>query len=189
MTNEHETLIGEIRSAFEGVSRGDGPTLHEANAVDDYATAAEQAAARALDVDQRWQDVPHEWIEEFSPAFFFLDFEGLRYYLPAVAIWDLTLGASSQSGSADVVEHLVLSTDREMIAILTDRQNRAVARWLRLRNDDSSYAEKISNSCWGKFSGWKFRSLYNLINNLRRYAHAQSNQQNSRKNDASAMGA
>ncbi len=72
--------------------------LHEANAIDDHASTPEQLAARLLEVDKRWQDVPNEWLEQMGSAFAFLDQTGLRYYLPAVMIWYLQYGDSTDSG-------------------------------------------------------------------------------------------
>ena len=50
-------LIAEITAAFDGVSRGNGVTLHGAGAIDDRKPFEELQAARQLDTERRWQDV------------------------------------------------------------------------------------------------------------------------------------
>jgi hypothetical protein len=82
-------LIGEITSAFSGVSREGGTTLHEAIAIDDMESAEEQRAARSLDVELSWQDVPDADISDCSSALSFLDEKGFRYYIPAFMTYAL----------------------------------------------------------------------------------------------------
>src|ERR1700680_2624371 len=84
--NRISGLIAEIMTAFDGVSREDGTTLHEAMAIDDYKSDEEQQAARGFDTEQRWQDVPDEEILACESALSFLDAKGFRYYLPAFMV-------------------------------------------------------------------------------------------------------
>lgn len=82
-----EVLVAEIEVAFDGVVREDGTTLHEARAIDDHSSAQKRAAARTMDTDQRWQDVPIADLLCFGGgSFCFLDKKGFRYYLPAYMI-------------------------------------------------------------------------------------------------------
>lgn len=87
--SRRSTLIAEITSAFDGVSRGNGITLHEARAMDNYASPQEQRAARLYDTERRWQDVPDADIVDCCSALSFLDKDGFRYYLPAFMIYSL----------------------------------------------------------------------------------------------------
>ncbi|RYG57427.1 hypothetical protein EON80_28265, partial [bacterium] len=75
-------LIAEIVSAFDGVSRKGGITLHEASAIDSNGGPEERAAARAKDTEKRWQDVSSETFLANQDVFHFLDAKGFRYYLP-----------------------------------------------------------------------------------------------------------
>jgi hypothetical protein len=54
-------LIDEITTAFDGVTRDDGVTLHQAIALDHYGghDPEKMAEARAKDLETRWQDIPH----------------------------------------------------------------------------------------------------------------------------------
>ncbi|EKO08380.1 hypothetical protein FH593_15155 [Leptospira interrogans] len=63
---------------------GNGTTLHEAVAKDDYLSAEEILAARKKDTELHWRDVPSEHLADHPEFLIYLDFEGLRYYLPAV---------------------------------------------------------------------------------------------------------
>lgn len=78
-----------IDSAFETVVRGNGTTLHEADAKDCYLSAEEIFAARKEDRELHWRDVPPEDLADHPEFLTYLDFEGLRYYLPAVMMFAL----------------------------------------------------------------------------------------------------
>jgi hypothetical protein len=80
------TLRGMIEDAFAGVSRGQGVTLHEALAEDDYADPVAKAAARALDTDTDWHDAPRDVMIKRCEFFSYLDPLGFRYYLPATML-------------------------------------------------------------------------------------------------------
>ena len=82
-------VINEIIAAFDGVSREDGVTLHEATVVDDYGGPEERAKARAKDTEERWQDVPQEDIRASDAELNFLDPKGFHYYIPAYMVWYL----------------------------------------------------------------------------------------------------
>src|SRR4051812_37598398 len=87
--SRREALIAEVTAAFDGVSREDGTTLHEADAIDDWKSDAECRVARRLDTEGRWQNVPDEDIWACCSALSFLDAKGFRYYLPAFMIYGL----------------------------------------------------------------------------------------------------
>ncbi len=82
-------VIAQINAAFDGVSRGDGITLHEAMAIDNCKSTEDQCAARRLDVERRWQGVSDNDIFESGPPLSFLDQKAFRYYIPALMILGL----------------------------------------------------------------------------------------------------
>ena len=91
-------IVALIHAAFDGVTRGDGTTLHEALMMDDYASVEAQRDARKFDQETRWQDVPASDICN-SPSYMgFLDSAGFRYYLPANMVWSLTPDNGDQWG-------------------------------------------------------------------------------------------
>lgn len=82
-------LIEEITAAFDGVSREQGVTLHEATVIDDYGSLEERAEARKQDTEDKWQNVPEEDIRFTDAVLTFLDPKGFRYYIPAYVVWYL----------------------------------------------------------------------------------------------------
>ena len=153
-----QRVIEEITRAFDGVSREDGVTLHEAIALDDYATDDEQAAARALDTETRWQDVPNLDIENGCFALAFFDAKGFRYYIPAYMIWTLRYYDTSSSASSDFTLY-ALSPDSEYnlsrFQLLTPLESAAVCAFLHYMaaNDEGNEndARKALNGYWGRF--------------------------------------
>jgi uncharacterized protein (DUF433 family) len=132
----HAAIIFDISIAFDGVSREDGTTLHEAEGLDCHFSHEELLQERKLDTDTRWQNVPDDWIGQLPSAFRFMNAKGLRYYLPAVMIWHFKHAHWSEPASADAVYGLLTDPNyphrdlHELFASLTESQRRATARWL-----------------------------------------------------------
>ena len=95
---EPEAIVALIHAAFDGVTRGDGTTLHEAMMMDDYGSIEAQRDARKFDQETRWQDVPGHDICNNPSYMGFLDTAGFRYYLPANMVWSLTPDNGDQWG-------------------------------------------------------------------------------------------
>jgi hypothetical protein len=102
--NRKIALLGQIESAFDGVDRKGAISLHEATSIDDYASENERLAARALDTDFRWQDVPDLAIATNSSVFSFLDIKGHIYYAPAYMAWLVRTGYDTLSNSAECAQ-------------------------------------------------------------------------------------
>ena len=84
-----ERVVQAIAEAFRGVTRTGGVSLHETVPIDNYEGTAARAAARKLDVDRRWEDVPHADLAEVCGigGIAFFDPIAWRYYLPAYMTW------------------------------------------------------------------------------------------------------
>ncbi|MBM0745278.1 hypothetical protein JOY44_27795 (plasmid) [Phormidium sp. CLA17] len=78
-----QVLIEQIASAFANVERWDGVTLHQAIALDSYASDKAVAAARLQDTDTHWTEIQRVTLVDFESALSFMDEQGTRYYLPA----------------------------------------------------------------------------------------------------------
>ncbi|WP_052754494.1 DUF6714 family protein [Calothrix sp. 336/3] len=152
MSNESEfesrraALIAEITEAFDGVSRKDGTTLHEAIAMDAWESVEKQRAARCLDLETRWQDVPDDDIIACCSALSFLNEKGFRYYIPAFIICGLRHWGNDRNGILHSSQYHLLHDypkslrKSEPTAIaskyqFTDVQSKAVARLLRFLID------------------------------------------------------
>lgn len=79
-------IINLIQTAFANVELGDGITLHQAIALDNYCTDEEVIAARSQDTENHWMEIPRATLINFQSALSFMDEGGTRYYLPAFMI-------------------------------------------------------------------------------------------------------
>lgn len=130
--DERASLIGEIETAFDGLGRGEGVTLHEADVIDSYGSDEELSRARRIDAEAPWQDVPHADLEKHSSIWSFLDPCGFVYYLPAGMIWSLVHGESSDSATPDTLLGTLAYVDRQSWCeqLLSLDQLRATARFV-----------------------------------------------------------
>src|SRR5688572_24969078 len=78
--DDREAIILDIPRAF-GVVRRDRITMHDAEVIDSYGTAEERAAARRLDPDGPWEEVPDQDISSCPWSLPHLDPESWRYYI------------------------------------------------------------------------------------------------------------
>ena len=81
-------LLAHIDRAFVGVELGDGVSLHESHAIDDYGTVEERRAARDPDEKSDWRRlVDHPDLTVYFGIGYsglcFLDAAGVRFHLPA----------------------------------------------------------------------------------------------------------
>lgn len=85
---DRAAVEAKIRAAFAGVTLGDGVSLRQAallDASDEEASAVELAGARAGEITDDWASIPADELARDNIAQ--LDAAGLRYYLPALALW------------------------------------------------------------------------------------------------------
>jgi hypothetical protein len=150
-------VVQEIESAFRGVRRENGITFHEAKALDDYAMEDERVAARLLDRESRWEDVPDDQIEKSSGSIlFYLDAIGFRYYLPAFMRWSVKNYGSGWV-TADVTVRILdpsVSADTERYSGFTSEQAAAIVAFLRFvanRGDTLAPAALGALSFWERY--------------------------------------
>ncbi len=156
-----EELITLITEAFDGVQREDGVTLHEADVIDDYGTTEQRAAARELDSDTRWQDVPQDDIRCFSWIWSFLDSKGFRYYLPACLCFAVKNYDSPDTDSPSTIidqldpNHLYGSfydAHVEIYSLLSRKEREAVCAFIRYMADaHGEYADPNVLEFWEFF--------------------------------------
>jgi hypothetical protein len=101
LQQEIQELIAQIESAFDGVARGDGVSLHETRSVDDCETLARRRRVRESDNEARWQDVPDEDMANACDVMCFLDPLGFRYYIPAYMVCSLRILQLAVRSGAD----------------------------------------------------------------------------------------
>ena len=129
-----DRVIREIEDAFRGAPLG-SVTLHEAEVMDAYGTEAERGAARDLDRERDWRDVPDASIRECPAALSFLDPLSWRFYLPAYIRYGLL---HPTEGTVDSAIYALAPagirqperTTEERFNTLDDGQVRAVCSFL-----------------------------------------------------------
>lgn len=124
MDDARRELIDAIADAFRDTPRGE-ITLHEAEAIDSYATAEERDRARRRDVATRWQDIPDAHVEACPNALPHLDPVSWAHYLPRFMTWTLANLACTQS----------LAVDHTLYALLLHEGEGALNEALRARFD------------------------------------------------------
>jgi hypothetical protein len=163
VTVEVDSLVEAIRAAFSGVPRGE-TTIHEAEVIDDYGGPEERLAARALDTETRWEDVPDRDIAKCSCALTYLDEISWRYYIAAYMVWSLRHLETTDSLSID---HTIYALDPGVRALkdtdserrfssLTLAQSRVVLRFLwfmaeRPDQADDVVALRAIDRYWSRF--------------------------------------
>jgi hypothetical protein len=133
--NGPEELKIAIRKAFANVTLGDGIGLEEAQAIDDYETAAVRAARRAKDETRDWTAIDAEALNRCYSSLSFFDAKGMRFHLPAYMIAEL-----EGRYDYDLASTIAYSTtDDERYLLLNDAQVAAVRDFLRFCRDQPEY--------------------------------------------------
>lgn len=78
-----------VRSAFQGVTLGDGVGLRQGQGLDDYADDETLAKLRADDEKHDWTTIPVEDLKRCRSSISFFDAEGMRFHLPAFLVAEL----------------------------------------------------------------------------------------------------
>jgi hypothetical protein len=105
MAVEKGRVLGLVRSAFQGVTLGDGVGLLQGQGLDDYADDRTLASCRAQDEKQDWSAIPVADLDQCYSSLSFFDADGMRFHLPAYLVADL----EGSLRTADIVFHLVCS--------------------------------------------------------------------------------
>lgn len=161
------SIVEEITRAFDGVAREDGVTLHQTRAMDDCDGPEEELAARQLDTESRWQDVPVDDMDEYSDIFAFLDPKGFRYYLPAYMIRALTGDTPGSGNISEILAYTLVPNScmpQDMWAVNDDNdvlrfrllnraQSHAVYRFLQFQAnyEQDEEARLALDRYWGRF--------------------------------------
>ena len=161
---EVEDLLAEIEATFGPVRLGDGTSLHQADALDDYSPPDVVAAARSLDTEQRWQDIPDEKVDQFYHALSFMDAEGFRFHVPRFMVSAIArAGVDRGALGGDAVVYAFHFTDAlegyamSRYALLSPEQCRTIARFLRFAAShdewfDAPIATEALERYWGQYA-------------------------------------
>lgn len=159
LEDQAKAIIRLIESSFAGVELGDGLTIHQREAIDDYRTGEEIKVARRLDPETRWQDIPEEKIEKYGTSLVFLDPKSIRYHLPAFMRFVVQQWLKCHYiGKGDAVLYGLADGPRsegyykDSFLLLDDVQNKAIATFLEfVSRVDSIYGDDAGK---GLHHGW-----------------------------------
>jgi hypothetical protein len=151
-----------IEGAYTGVGLGHGITIHQREAIDDYGSPEVIEAARFLDKETRWQDIPDAKLDELGTTLTFLDPESIRFHLPGFMAFALRRWLKSGDiGNGDMVLYSLSSGPQSegyhanSFTLLSHAQKQATAVFLQfIATADSSYvrdAEKALKKGWAEF--------------------------------------
>jgi hypothetical protein len=158
-----DQLLADIALAFRDVTRGDGPSLHEA-ALEGTVAPESRLQARALDTDKSWQEVPEGSLQTFG-SIGWLDPQGFRYYAPALMSFALRNYETSDSLVIDLIIYAFDATFRgvgseyyrQRFSQFDESQSAVVCRFLKFaveqaqgRMDEDSAGRALA-AYWGKF--------------------------------------
>jgi hypothetical protein len=135
MAAEKDRVLGLVRSAFQGVTLGEGIGLLQGQGLDDYADERTRASYRAQDEKHDWSAIPVANLDQCCSSLSFFDADGMRFHLPAYLVAELE--GSLQTD--DVLFHLVSMAHggRLQFETLTPAQREAVRAFLLLRLSDA----------------------------------------------------
>lgn len=119
-------LLRRIAGTFDGVRLGGGVSLHQARAIEDYRAGAEVAAARTLDTERDWHEVPDEKVGRLWDTLPFLDAEGFRFYLPRFMTYALRHEAEAPEVRRTILANVEPRNLRERGALVSDEQRAAM---------------------------------------------------------------
>ncbi len=129
---EQDAVEALIRRAFHGVTREGGISWSEADELSCCADEATLAAARAMDVDRRWEglvDDPSWRHNTGGDQWLWLDAIGFRYYLAPALI-----RCTREGGDESLVLAMQIYGEEkeQQVRLLTQSQKHAAARFVRL---------------------------------------------------------
>ena len=152
---------GEIRTAFRGVTLGQGISLRQAELIDSQSVAASASSTRG-ETTGDWSRVPLEELERDCIAH--LDAAGFRYYIPALMLSVLDHYDSSSMRVIGTLTGLYpkkgdsWNYHMHRYSLLNSPQKAAIARFLvelpklvALDSEDQRTVERAIRNYWGEY--------------------------------------
>jgi len=160
---EHSRLriLEPIEKAFRDTKLDGGFTIHQRDAVDDYASEEIFEASAKKDPEIRWQDIPRSKIEKLGVSLTFLDPKGIRFHLPAFMRCALQLWAESEHADFYQSDMLIYGLDdgprstgyyEHAFLLLSEKQHQAVAAYLKFVASADRYHHDVAEKALA--NGW-----------------------------------
>jgi Family of unknown function (DUF6714) len=156
-----EEIVEQFNDAFAGVVLGEGMSLRDAQVTDSYGRAPYDQTNPSDNITMDWRKIPLRELERDNICH--RDYEGFRYYIPAMAI---ALVGNYDPGSMRVIGTItsldMRTYDQETVDgfgdILTTKQKRCLAVYLRelptfveLDAHDKKICERGLEHYWAQF--------------------------------------
>jgi hypothetical protein len=137
MTADKDRVLGLVRSAFQGVTLGEGVGLRQGQGLDDYADERTLASYRTQDEKREWSAISAADLDRCYSSLSFFDTDGMRFHLPAYLVADL----EGSLQTADVMFYLVNEAHgtASRFDTLSPTQREAVREFLLLRLSDAHW--------------------------------------------------
>ena len=132
---EKENVLKEIKSAFFGVTLGNGIGLWEAQALDDYESEEVQRSNRNRDEKEDWRRLSCDELQRCHSSLSFFDADGMRFHLPAYMIGSLDHQVD------DPIFHLTQLDDytKSKLTALNLAQRKAIVMYLKWCLEQADY--------------------------------------------------
>jgi len=145
MTDAEQRVVELIRTAFHGVTLGNGVGLRQAQGLDDNANPKTLARYRENDEKEDWSRIPASELNECHSSLSFFDAEGMRFHLPAYLI-------ANVEGKLTCEVHFHLTcideSKRSQLSALNASQRNAVREYLLLMLRLSQSDDEPGLKCW-----------------------------------------
>jgi len=116
------SLVAQIRKAFDGVPMPSEVTLRVADAHDSY-DYEHDSEHRAKDFMGYWQDIPAEHLKRYPMGLTHLQADGIRFYLPATMVWVINNFRESDSMLVDwTIYQLASNRDDPNLSLRFDKR-------------------------------------------------------------------
>ena len=129
-------LIELIRVSFENVKLENGISWLEAYEISSYGNLERKKLARNRDKKNDWTNIPSVLIEnlKYQDTLSFLDYTGLKYYLPVCMIYNLKNYTKSESLIINSIIYKLTEkkTAKELQIILNKKQKECIVKFLSL---------------------------------------------------------
>ena len=132
---EKENVLEEMKSAFFGVTLGQGIGLWEAQAIDDYEPEEVRKRNRDRDEQEEWTRLSYEDLQRCHSSLSFFDVEGMKFHLSAYIV------GSIDNNVDDPIFHLTQLDDysRSKLTTLNLAQRQAIGMYLNWCLEQADY--------------------------------------------------
>lgn len=156
-------ILDLIETAFHDIKLEGGITIHQREAISDYASEEVFNAAAKEDPEIHWQDIPRSKIENLGMSLIFFDPKAIRFHLPAFMRCSLQLWAESEFRDLSSSDMLLYGLEdgprssgyfEHAFLLLDHSQHQAVAAFLKFFASGDVYQDLAEKALSNGWSAW-----------------------------------